>query len=223
MNLYVFDLDKTLAPIGEPIPKGVKEKIILLQQKGLVAICSGKPVYYLVGLSRQLGIKNLALLGENGAVFQVGSDLPPSLYSRLDYPKESIRESDDIKAKIQSAIPDMYFQPNEIVLTPFPKNEKEFDIVQQIIDGSEKEHLSVFRHVDSFDILPLGIDKGVGVTHALKILGIPLTSLFTIGDTNNDVPMFRLGGTSIGVSEEIADEVDYLFPNIDKALDFLLA
>jgi Cof subfamily protein (haloacid dehalogenase superfamily) len=49
------------------------------------------------------------------------------------------------------------------------------------------------------DITPAGTDKGVFVTELTRRLGIPAAEVVTIGDMENDIPMFRKGGFSIAM------------------------
>jgi hydroxymethylpyrimidine pyrophosphatase-like HAD family hydrolase len=84
--IYVFDLDGTLCPIGKPISDGVVAGLRELEERGhRVALCSGKPTYYLCGMMRQVGLKDPVLLGENGGVIQFGVDLPPKHFYEQNY------------------------------------------------------------------------------------------------------------------------------------------
>lgn len=221
MNLYIFDLDNTLAPIGKRIDKDIIDGLVSLKEKGIVCICSGKPIYYLVGLLRQMGVDDILLLGENGAVLQYGVGLPPTIYERLPFDKEAIHELNEIKRKILERYPSMYFQPNEIMLTPFPSKDDEFNGIRDILAKSKKDHLDIFSHCDCFDIVPKGINKGNGALMAIKRFNIPLSNLYTIGDSSNDVPMFEIGGTSIGVGNEVRDHVSTSFPDVRAVLKYL--
>ena len=74
-KIYAFDLDNTLCPIGKPLAtETVKGLTMLERQGGRIAVCSGKPTYYLCGLMRQIGLRAPILVGENGGVIQFGVD-----------------------------------------------------------------------------------------------------------------------------------------------------
>ena len=76
--IYVFDLDGTLCPIGKPVSEKTVAGLRELEERGhRVALCSGKPTYYLCGMARQLGLSHPILIGENGGVIQLGVHLPP--------------------------------------------------------------------------------------------------------------------------------------------------
>ena len=77
IRLAVFDLDGTLAPLGKPVAPETVALLHQLENTGVrIALCSGKPTYYLCGFARQLGLADPILVGENGAVIQLGVDLP---------------------------------------------------------------------------------------------------------------------------------------------------
>jgi len=49
------------------------------------------------------------------------------------------------------------------------------------------------------DVTPHGTDKGTAVAALCRRLGVPLDRLVTLGDMENDVPMFRAAGFSIAM------------------------
>jgi len=49
------------------------------------------------------------------------------------------------------------------------------------------------------DFVAPGIDKGLAVCELAKTTGVPLTDVVTLGDMENDVPMFRQAGFSIAM------------------------
>jgi Cof subfamily protein (haloacid dehalogenase superfamily) len=49
------------------------------------------------------------------------------------------------------------------------------------------------------DIVPAATDKGIFVTALGRRLGVPAAEIVTIGDMENDIPMFRKGGFSIAM------------------------
>ena len=79
-KFYVFDLDGTLAPIGRRASEECVKMLSMLESdERAICICSGKPTFYLCGFARQLGLRKPILIGENGASFQYGVDLPPEI------------------------------------------------------------------------------------------------------------------------------------------------
>ena len=225
VRLIVFDLDGTLAALGKGIEPENLKLLRMLEEKGArIAICSGKPTYYLCGFMRQVGLKAPILVGENGAVIQLGVDLPPKDYHvapRSEGAKRSIRL---LRDAFEKAVPGMWYQPNEVGLTPFPRNEAEFAAVQGAIDALQNElrDVIVYRHCDSFDITPEGITKKSGLERLGALLGISAGETIAVGDGVNDYPMFEYAGHAVGVNVKDESKVDVNFVGIHEALKYLL-
>ncbi len=203
VRLMVFDLDSTLAPLGKGIGEKELELLRKIEERGIrIAICSGKTCDYLCGFMRQVGIKNPILIGENGAVIRFGVDLPPKHHHKVYFPKETAKALDEIKKVLEEKFPHIWFQPNKIGVTPFPTSLEEFEEIQGILDDwrKDKREIQVFRHVDSYDIVPAGIDKTVGIQYVLDVLGITREDIITVGDGVNDYCMFKMAGYSVGVN-----------------------
>lgn len=225
LKLAVFDLDGTLTELGKGIlPKDI-ELLKELEDSGVrIAICSGKPAYYLCGFMRQVGLKHPILIGENGATIQFGVDLPPKEYYVLPYSSVAKESLKYIKESLDSLLSDMWYQPNEVGLTPFPRNEEEFEIIANFLSENHDKIKDVdgYRHVDSFDITPIGINKKSGLGYLGKLLNILPEETVAIGDGVNDYPMFEYAGYSIGIRVKDQEKVDRNFNELSEVLEFLL-
>lgn len=231
-KLLVFDLDGTLAMPAKRMEEWDVQKLVKLEESGYkIAICSGKPSYYLCGYARQLGLKNPILLGENGGTIQLGIELPPKKY--VEYPcsfesKEQIRY---MKRLIdESFLGKIWYQPNQIGISPFPKDEETFLALQELIDNN-REHLSellIYRHWDCFDLIPKNVNKKNGLIYLSELTGIKPSEMIAVGDGVNDVPMFEYADISIGIMEQTEDGkliekyIDYSFQKIGDVLKFIL-
>ena len=223
-RLIVFDLDGTLAALGRGIAPEDVETLRRLERAGArIALCSGKPTYYLCGLMRQVELRAPVLVGENGAVIQFGVDLPPRDYHVAPYSDAAKRSIRLLREALEQAVPGMWYQPNEVGLTPFPRDEAEFAAVQRVIDAlaPELRDVIVYRHCDSFDITPDGITKKTGLARLGALLGIPAEETICVGDGVNDYPMFEYGGLALGVHVKDEEKVDRNFASISDALAFL--
>lgn len=224
IKLIVFDLDNTLAEHGQGIVASNVEKLKKLEKKGInIAICSGKPVHYLSGFMRQVGLNKPFLLGENGAVLQVDVKLPPKELYILPYSNQAKESLRFIKEKIDAKLPDIWYQPNMVGVSPFPKCEEEFAIIAELLQENVKnlQDINVYRHVDCFDIIPTGVDKGAGVRLLAQKLNLIPEEIVAVGDGENDYPMFEYAGTAIGVKVKEEDKVDKNFGTIAEVLDYL--
>lgn len=222
IKLVVFDLDGTLARLSKGISSSDVELLKMLEKKGItIAICSGKPTYYLCGFMRQVELEKPILVGENGAVIQFGVDLPPGRFEILPHEKAADDAISCIKKAIDKKYPHMWYQPNQVGLTPFPKTEEEFTWIQDYIEKKKLWGIDVYRHCDSYDIVPAGLNKKKGLEYLGRLLGIGPEETLAVGDGVNDYPMFEYAGISIGIQVEKKEKVDYNFETITEALRFL--
>jgi hypothetical protein len=224
-KLIAFDLDDTLAPAGKGITQSNLTKLRTLEQRGIqIAVCSGKPTYYLCGFLRQTELKRPILLGENGTVVQIGVDLPPQDFYIQDHSPLAKQSMDLLREKITEALPQMWFQPNLVCLTPFPTTQEEHRIILDILDAcaGELHDIDVYHHYDSFDILPKGISKKTGLEWVGQLLHIAPNETIAVGNGENDYPMFDYASVSVGVNVPDPRKVTVNFSTLSDALDFLL-
>ena len=224
-TIIVFDLDGTLCPVGREVLPEDAALIKELEQSGFrLALCSGKPTYYLCGFARQLGLRTPILIGENGCTFHFGTELPPvqNYCSPCD---ETIAETvAELKRRIISECGSrVWFQPNEVMLTPFPRDEKAFDDIEKVLEKSSDllEGFNIYRHHDSFDITPRGIDKGTALKYLSVLLQKDRSEFIAVGDGENDVPMFRFADISISLHHRLDYRADHEFEQLREALYFL--
>lgn len=225
IKLIVFDLDNTLAEHGKGIAASDIQKMKELEEMGIkIVISSGKPVHYLCGFMRQVGLQEPILLGENGGVLQVGVELPPKELYILPYVKEIKDSLAVIKSEIDAKLPDVWYQPNLIGVSPFPKHEAEFEVIEALLqENTDKlEGIKIYRHVDCFDLIPEGIDKKAGLRFLAQKMELEVEEIVAVGDGVNDYPMFKYAGTALGVNVRDTEYVNRNFDKISEALDYLV-
>jgi len=223
-KILVFDLDGTLAPVGKPMADDTLALLKRLERAGYrLAVCSGKPTYYLCGLLRQAGLESPVLIGENGAVLQYGVDLPPAVFHVFPCRSEAKAQIEQLRKRFDEACGQrIWYQPNELMLTPFPKDEEVFGILQEIIDSSETKELTVYRHADCFDIVPKGLDKSAGLRLLADAEGLGAEDMIAVGDGINDIPMLEFADVSVKIGGGIECETSHAFDTVQHAMRFIL-
>ena len=224
MKCIVFDLDNTLCKIGKEILPSTVAMLKALEDKGnQICICSGKPTFYLVGMFRQVGLKNPIFIGETGGVIQFGVDLPPKKYYVITEKHDTVRKLKELRTDLENKFGDrVWFQPNEIEMTAFPHDMELFDQIQAVIDEKDIADAVVYRQVDCFDIVPSDVSKSKGLEYLADLLGLDREDFIAVGDGINDYPMFEYAGLSLGVNVKDESKVDFNFDNVDCAIEYLL-
>lgn len=222
IRLVAFDLDDTIAEKGKQVLLENVKIIRQIEEKGIqIVICSGKPAYYLCGFVRQMGLKHPILIGENGAVIQFGIELPPKKYYVFPCSKEAKQSIQYLYQKIVEIYPEMFFQPNRLMLTPFPKNQEEYETVKALIEKTQVKDVDIYTHLDCFDIVPKGITKGTGLKYLGELLHIHPEEMIGVGNGTNDYPMFAYVGTALGVKVQKEKTVTYNFETTTEMLKFI--
>lgn len=225
IQMMVFDLDSTLAPIGKGMGDEELKIFKELEEMGVkIAVCSGKTCDYLCGFFRQVGLKEPILIGENGAVIRFGVELPPRLHYRVPFSTDAAESLKKIRKILEEKFPHIWFQPNKIGVTPFPTTEEEFEKIAFLLEEYKEtlKDISVYRHIDSYDIVPAGIDKAVGLSFLLKRMGMSPENVIAVGDGVNDYSMFALAGFSVGVNVKEEWRVDMNCKNTMEMLKFMM-
>ena len=139
------------------------------------------------------GLTHLAV-GENGGCITFGDKIQHKLLGNKGeciHALATIQSSIDIEIKEKPVLPRM----TEVVL----ERTFEIDKAQKIID---LENLNVVL-TDSgyaYHINSKGVNKGSGFLEAIKILDVDLNDVIAIGDSETDIPLFKIVGNSIAVS-----------------------
>lgn len=225
IKLVFFDLDGTLAPVGLPCPRRCAAALRKIRASGVrLAVCSGKPVAYLNGFARQIGIPDLVLCGENGLTFQLGVDLPPAVSGILGVRKSDLSALGTVAKGFKAEFGDKcWYQPNEYSFTPFPRKAEYFAPMREYLRAALKNtSLIIYEHPDCFDILPRGVDKGEALLNVCRLLGVNADECAAVGDHINDHPMFAAAGRSIGIKLEDASRADINTRSLNEALDLII-
>ena len=139
------------------------------------------------------GLTHLAV-GENGGCITFGDKIQHKLLGNKGecvHALATIQSKLDVEIKEKPVFPRM----TEVVL------ERTFDIeqAQKIIDG-DNLNVSLTDSGYAYHINSKGINKGSGFLEALKILDADVSDAIAIGDSETDVPLFKVVKNNIAVS-----------------------
>ena len=138
------------------------------------------------------GLTHLAV-GENGGCITFGDKIQHKLLGNKGecvHALATIQSKLDVEIKEKPVFPRM----TEVVL------ERTFDIeqAQKIIDG-DNLNVSLTDSGYAYHINSKGINKGSGFLEALKILEADVSDAIAIGDSETDVPLFKVVKNNIAV------------------------
>ena len=192
---FAVDIDGTITLNGMgTIHLGALSKLRSLKDDGHnVVLVTGRSSIEGYLLSIFGGLTHLAV-GENGGCITFGDKIR---HKMLGNKGECVHALATIQSRLDSEIKEKPVFPRmtEIVL------ERTFDIkqAQKIID---MDNLNVSLTDSGYDyhINSMGIDKGSGFLEALKILEVDINDTIAIGDSETDVPLFKVIKNNIAVS-----------------------
>ena len=194
-KIFAVDIDGTITLNGMgTIHLGALSRLRTLKEEGHFIIpVTGRSSVEGYLLSIFGGLTHMAV-GENGGCITFGDKIQHKL---LGNKGECIHALATIQTKLDGEIKEKPVFPRmtEVVL------ERTFDIekARKIIND---ENLNVIL-TDSgyaFHINSKGIDKGSGFLEALKILDADLNDAVVIGDSDTDIPLFKIVKNSIAVT-----------------------
>ena len=194
-KIFAVDIDGTITLNGMgTIHLGALSRLRELKEEGHFIIpVTGRSSVEGYLLSIFGGLTHMAV-GENGGCITFGDKIQHKL---LGNKGECIHALATIQTKLDDEIKEkpVFHRMTEVVL------ERTFDIekARKIIND---ENLNVVL-TDSgyaFHINSKGVDKGSGFLEALKILDADLNDAIVIGDSDTDIPLFKIVKNSIAVT-----------------------
>jgi len=220
IRLAVFDIDGTLAKTDEPIPAHISERLRRLEDHQLrIVLISGRTASYLAGLARGMGLKKPLVAGENGGVIFD----PTNLWERrLDViPHKDIEE---MKITLLREFPDIWFQPNQTMLTAAPKNlagiEELYRLVLELQAVKENGY-KLNKYDDAVEVMPKANSKGRSLAVIKDELKIKREEVIVFGNTVVDLPMNVETDEFLIIGETFQCDGLRNYQRIEEALDHL--
>ncbi|NLI92587.1 MAG: HAD family phosphatase [Peptococcaceae bacterium] len=220
IKLAVFDIDGTLAKTEECIPSPISERVRAFENSGLqIVLISGRTASYLAGLARGMGINKPLVAGENGGVIFN----PLNLWEkRLDIiPPQVIEE---IKTILSREFGDLWFQPNQTMLTAAPKDLSRIEELHEIIRNLRQVNdyrYKINKYNDAVEIMPKENSKGKALAVMKDILDIQSDEVIVFGNTVVDLSMKAETKEFLFIGDSLKCEGMKNYPCIEDALAFL--
>ena len=185
-----IDIDGTMSREDRSIEGRIFDA--LRDWDGTIVVATGKAVPYPIALCEYIGI-DILVVAENGGVIVHNNDLIPTydLSPLHDFDKAFRGDghdygwpgSDLVNRWRQTEIA----ASHSVSLDLLKKYASQFDL--SVVDSNYAYHIG-----------PSDVDKGVGLRVISKRLGLNPTDFISIGDSENDIPLFLVTGNSYAVS-----------------------
>ena len=192
---FAIDIDGTITLNGMgTINLEVLSRLRSLKNEGHnVVLVTGRSSVEGYILSIFGGLTHMAV-GENGGCITYGDKIQHKLLGNKGeciHALATIQSNIDIEIKEKPVFPRM----TEVVL----ERTFEIDKAQKIVD---RENLNVILSDSGYGyhINSKGVNKGSGFLEAIKILDVDLNDVIAIGDSETDIPLFKIVENSIAVS-----------------------
>lgn len=232
---YVIAIDsdgtlrKTDGTISETTKQAIKNQV---NKKNVVVICTARPRYYTLKISKEVGASNFLISSNGSEIFDVKRQ-------KIIWAKYVNKENCKLlyDYAIAQDIRIMFVLENTEYVTKFTRNDNQILLTKQNLDyvldnkvkqvmviGKEKEKISLFKKLvqteykmnilDSskekseetwFSVVSNEASKGTAVLKLAEYLQIPPKNIIAIGNDNNDISMFEVAGLSVAVSNATKD------------------
>lgn len=220
LKLIVSDIDGTLTSFDEPVSYEVSAVIRHFEDAGIrIALSSGKDIPYLERIAQELGIKRPIIIAENGCgIVDVAANKEVWLTERNP-------EIYEIRKRILDKFSDtLWEQPNKVEFTfssKMPTLQSEVVSYAKEVISHYADKVHAYVGAGCIDVLPTGIDKGVGLKEVKRMYGLKKEEVAAIGNGENDIPMFNEAGLPLIVGMKISFPGALRFSAIGDALGFL--
>lgn len=248
-KLFVTDLDGTLVE-NNKITKGNYKAIENLKKLNhCVAIATGRPYNGVEFLKEDYNLKADYFILLNGALildgdlnlvqhkvvaYEIAKEITETYSDEnwsisvesgfktfivngdgesLPYPEKNIVNGVEAIKQEKIALISMYYINEDIEYV---------DKVCKEINEKYGDYVVAYRNVKYIDIVPLGCSKGAGVEYIKDKENINKELVYSIGDSWNDVSMFKASGKSFTFNhaeKALHNQVDYLVNSVEECVE----
>jgi len=239
-NLFLFDIDGTILPMGSSkIPESTKEAITyLINQGNEIVIATGKAYSEAKWVAKELGVENIIstngqvlhmngkLVYENKMDFDEINKLVKDNKKKVTFGIQSSDESYIIEGPFTKTVYDFLDSVSIKRVECFNELQKNIAINQVWIIGPYHEinipnnyHTKKWSIDNGCDMIEKGVSKAKGLEKFIEASENSYLKIFAFGDGDNDIEMIKKAdvGIAMGNSEEKVKEIaDYTTSNCDE-------
>ena len=241
IKMIFIDIDGTLCNTKNEVTEYTKNVLKNAKDKGIhIVLCSGRSNLSVCEVSKNVNASKYVIASNGAFVYNYiddidifGSTMKKDILEKMwnicvneinweliieskkqiYIDKLDFREESDKYTKINS-IKDVNNSIFQIVINI--ESDKETSKIEQILSSEEEiwtPNYGIGTRTAFFDINNKNIDKGIGIQHLIKNLGIKKEETIGIGDGINDFAMFRECGIRVAMGngkDELKRIADYI-------------
>lgn len=205
IKVVFTDVDGTITDYDDHLGVEAIEAIRKLEGAGVkVALCSGNALCVLKGLGRYIGCSG-PLVAENGGVVEYKGRM--YILCKI---REAKRAVEKLRERYGDRVSESWSNRYRFVDMAILRT-LEYDEVMEVVKGFKG--MKVMDSGFAFHILDESIDKGVGVSKALELLGVGREEAAGIGDSMTDSELLQACGFRAIVAngdKRLMGAVDYV-------------
>lgn len=117
---------------------------------------------------------------------------------------------------------------DEAIILSISSKDESIELIEKIRNEILEKHgdtVEAFRNTYYLDIVPKGCSKGNGIKSVLSSLDEKFEGLYTIGDSWNDISMFKIADKSFTfneVEEELKKHADKIVDSVHKCIEDII-
>ena len=192
VRAFAVDVDGTLTAEEGGIDLEAASVLANVSKMGYpVILVSGRSGWELLALSINLDLSRI-VVGENGGVTVFRSPLSIRLWADNAQP---VLAYEFLSKRIDGLVlRDTFPRFTEIVL----ERNMDVNILRKELMNSDFK-VKVLDSGYAFHVTNVGVDKSLGLSKVLQQMEVPPEEVVAIGDSETDVPMFKMAGYGIAV------------------------
>ena len=203
IKAVVADIDGTLTDMKRRIST---EAIEAIREMPIpVVLASGNVICFMRAAGKLIGTSE-AMIGENGGVIQVGYDAKPMVLADID---ECKRASEYLKKYFPDLEPlDARYRLSEMAFRRTVDLRKTRELL-----AKEYPDLEILDTKFALHLKHRNVNKGTGLVKVASIMGLKPGNFAALGDSENDLKMFREAGMGLAVGNAV--------PEVKAAADYV--
>ena len=135
---------------------------------------------------------------EHGVAYNVVAENSAIITSNLNVNRITVVQAWENSTGVLIRRPDELPKDEQIIKAVFADEKVKLDEVEANVVKTFGKENYVVRAADNFlEIMHTDVNKGVALKFLTKKLGFETNEVMAIGDERNDIPMFRVAGTSV--------------------------